>query len=97
MADDVTPAPTLATVVVDSAGRLVVPAPFRTALRFQPRQEVVLTLEGDSIKMTTAEAALDAAVAKVQTLARKYGGGEGGEVDAFIAERRAEARKEFGG
>lgn len=86
-----------ASTVVDAAGRLVVPAAFRAALGFQPRQEVVLTLEGASIRMTTAEAALDSAVAKVQALARKYGGGKGGEVDAFIAERRAEARKEWGG
>ena len=86
-----------ASTVVDAAGRLVVPAAFRAALGFRPRQEVVLTLEGTSIKITTTEAALDAAVAKIQALARKYGGGKGGEVDAFIAERRAEARKEFGG
>lgn len=97
MAQHTEPTVESVSTVVDAAGRLVVPAPFRAALRFQPRQEVVLTLEGDSIKMTTAEAALDAAVAKVQALARKYGGGKGGEVDAFIAERRAEARKEFGG
>ena len=97
MANDAQKTVESASTVVDAAGRLVVPASFRAALGFQPRQEVVLTLEGDSIKMTTAEAALDAAVAKVQALARKYGGGKGGEVDAFIAERRAEARKEFGG
>ncbi len=80
--------------VVDAAGRLVVPAPFRAALGFRPRQEVVLTLDGSSIRMMTVEASLEAAVARVQSLARKYGGGGGGEVDAFIAERRAEARKE---
>lgn len=72
----------------------MVPAPFRSALGFRPRQEVVLTLDGSSIRMMTVEAALEAAVAKVQSLARKYGGGGDGNVDAFIAERRAEARKE---
>jgi len=86
-----------ASTVVDASGRLVVPAAFRAALGFQPRQEVVLTLAGASIKIPTTEAALDAAVAQIQALARKYGGGKGGDVDAFIAERRAEARKEFGG
>ncbi len=85
---------TSTSTVVDAAGRLVVPAPFRAALGFRPRQEVVLTLDGSSIRVTTAEVALEAAVARVQSLARKYGGGGGGEVDAFIAERRAEARKE---
>ena len=94
MADHLTSTSESASTVVDAAGRLVVPAPFRAALGFRPRQEVVLTLEGASIRMTTAEAALEATVAEVQSLARKYGGGKGGEVDAFIAERRAEARKE---
>ena len=83
-----------ARVVVDSAGRLVVPAPFRIALGFQKRQEVLLALQGATIRMTTAEAALEAAVAEAQALARKRGGDKGGEVDAFIAERRAEAAKE---
>ena len=85
---------TSTSTVVDAAGRVVVPAPFRAALGFRPRQEVVFTLDGSSIRLTTAEAALDAAVARVQSLAKKYGGGAGGEVDAFIAERRAEARRE---
>ena len=97
MADDFELPPTRTTAIVDSAGRLVVPAALRAALRFQPRQEVVLTLEGTSIRLTTAEVALHAAVARIQALARKHGGGKGGEVDAFIAERRAEARKEWGG
>ena len=83
-----------ARAVVDAAGRLVVPARFRAALGFGKRQEVLLTLEGTAVRLVTAEAAVDAAVAEVQALARKYGGGKGGEVDAFIAERRAEAAKE---
>lgn len=80
--------------MVDAAGRLVVPAHFRTALGFAERQKVHLVLEGPSLRLTTAEAAMDAAVASLQALARKHGGGRGGEVDAFIAERRAEAAKE---
>lgn len=80
--------------VVDAAGRLVVPARFRAALGFEKRQEVLLTLEGTAVRLMTADAAVDAAVAEVQALARNYGGGKGGEVDAFIAERRAEASKE---
>ena len=94
MAHDMDTTPTSATTVVDAAGRLVVPARFRAALGFRPQQEVVLELEGASIRLTTAEAALEAAVARAQSLARRYGSGAGGEVDAFIAERRAEARKE---
>lgn len=80
--------------VVDSAGRLVIPACFRAALGFDKRQRVHLALEGASLRLTTAEAAMDAAVENLQALARKHGGGQGGEVDAFIAERRADAAKE---
>ena len=78
---------------MDAAGRLVVPARFRAALGFGKRQEVLLTLEGAAVRLMTTEAAVDAAVSEVQALARKYGGGKGGEVDAFIAERRAEAAR----
>ena len=78
-------------VVVDAAGRLVVPARFRAALGFRKRQEVLLTLDGAALRLMTTEAALDAAVDGMQALARKYSGGTGGEVEAFLSERRAEA------
>ena len=91
--------PTIAVVstVVDGAGRLVVPAQFRAALGFQSRQKVVLTLEGDTIRITTVSAAVDAAVARAQALARKYDeklGRTGSVVDEFIAERRREAARD---
>lgn len=95
MADDPTPAPAQTSTIIDSAGRLVVPAHFRAALGFQPRQKVILDLEGDTIRITTVETAVDAAVARAQALARKYGtGSSGSEVDAFIAERRREAARD---
>lgn len=81
-------------VQVDSAGRLVVPAKYRAALGFRSRQRVLLTLESDGLTLKTPGAALDAAIERAQTLARKYGGGRGGEVDAFLAERRAEAARD---
>lgn len=81
-------------VRVDSAGRLVVPARFRAALGIRSGGRVLLTLEDDDLTMTTREAALDAAVARAQGLSRKYGSEGGGEVDAFLAERRAEAAHE---
>lgn len=81
-------------VRVDSAGRLVVPARFRAALGIRSGGRVLLTLEDDGLTMTTREAALDAAVARARGLACKYGGGGGNEVDAFLAERRAEAARE---
>ena len=81
-------------VRVDSTGRLVVPARFRAALGIRAGGRVLLTLEDDGLTMTTREAALDAAVARAQGLSRKYGNEGGGEVDAFLAERRAEAAHE---
>ena len=47
--------------------------------------------------MSNKESDLEAAVAKLQALARKYGSPTGAEVDDFIAERRVEAAKESGG
>ncbi len=72
----------------------MLPARFGAALAFRERQPVVLRLEDDSVRVATAEAALDAAIVAAQATARKYGGGTGGAVDAFIAERRAEAAEE---
>lgn len=83
-------------VGMDSAGRLVVPVRFRAALGIPSGGRVLLTLESDGLAMTTGEAALDAAVERAQGLARKYGSGGGGEVDAFLAERRAEAARDSG-
>ena len=100
MADDdstLTPAPTQISTIVDPAGRLVVPAHFREALGFRPRQKVILDLEGDTIRLTTVEAAVDEAVARAQALARKYDeklGQTGSVVDEFIAERRKEAARD---
>ena len=72
----------------------MLPARFRAALAFRERQPVVLRLEGDSVRVATAEAAPDAAIAAAQVTARTHGGRKGGAVDAFIAERRAEAAEE---
>jgi len=97
MADNLTLPPAQTTAVVDSAGRLVVPAHYRTALGFRPRQEVILDLDGDTIRITTVETALDAAIARAQALARKYDeklGRTGSVVDEFIAERRREAARD---
>jgi len=97
MARGAEPAVAVVSTVVDAAGRLVVPAQFRAALGFQSRQKVVLTLEGDTIRITTVPAAVDAAVARAQALARKYDeklGRTGSVVDEFIAERRREAARD---
>lgn len=92
-----TPTPAQIATIVDSAGRLVVPAHFREALGFGPRQKVILDLEGHTIRLTTVETAVDEAVARAQALARKYDekqGRTGSVVDEFIAERRKEAARD---
>lgn len=97
MAHDINKTAQATSTVVDAAGRLVVPAQFRAALGFRTRQKVVLTLEGDTIRITTVAAAVDAAVARAQALARKYDeklGRTGSVVDEFIAERRREAARD---
>lgn len=82
------------TAVLDASGRLVVPASLRKALGFRRRQRVVLTREGRALRIERVEDTVDAAVREAQELARRHGGGRGGQVDAFLAERRQEAHRE---
>ncbi|MDE2719754.1 hypothetical protein [Candidatus Palauibacter polyketidifaciens] len=76
-------------VTIDEAGRLVVPARFRRALDIQGRQQLIMGLEGDTIRLRTTSAAL----ARLQAIVRRHRKGSGG-VDEFILERRAEAARE---
>ena len=77
-------------VTIDEAGRLVVPARFRKALGIRGRQQLVVGLEGDTIRLRTPGAAL----ARLQAIARQKRQGSGSVVDEFILERRAEAARE---
>jgi bifunctional DNA-binding transcriptional regulator/antitoxin component of YhaV-PrlF toxin-antitoxin module len=77
-------------VVIDEAGRLVVPAAFRRALGIRGRQPVVIGLVGDSLRLRT----LDGALERLQRIARRKRPDGGSAVDAFIAERRADAAEE---
>ena len=78
-------------VVIDAAGRLVVPARFRKALGIRGRETVVVGMVGDSLRVHTVDGALE----RLQRLARRKRTDDGtGAVDAFIAERRAEAERE---
>ena len=77
-------------VTIDEAGRLVVPARFRKALDIRGRQQLVVGLEGDTIRLRTPSAAL----ARLQAIARQKRQGSGSVVDEFILERRAEAARE---
>ena len=84
------PLPDTERVTIDEAGRLVVPARFRRALNIRGRQQLVMRLEGDTIRLRTPLAAL----ARLQDMARRKRRGSGSVVDEFILERRAEAARE---
>ena len=77
-------------VTIDEAGRLVVPARFRKALGIRGRQQLVVGLEGDTIRLRTPSAAL----ARLQAIARQKRRGSESVVDEFILERRAEAARD---
>ena len=84
------PLPEPERVTIDEAGRLVVPARFRKALGIRGRQQLVVGLEGDTIRLRTPSAAL----ARLQAIARQKRRGSEGVVDEFILERRAEAARD---
>ena len=77
-------------VVIDAAGRLVVPARFRRAMGIRGRGTVVVGMVGDSLRVHTVDAALE----RLQRLARRKRPDDKSAVDAFIAERRDEAERE---
>ena len=74
-------------VRIDGSGRIVVPAMMRKVLGIRDGQELTVSLEQDGLRLRT----LDLALARVQAIARRRRKGEGSVVDAFLAERRAEA------
>jgi len=77
-------------VAIDDAGRLILPARFRKALGIRGRTELVVSLEGDAVRLRTVGAALE----RLRAIARRRRRDEGSVVDAFIDERRAEAGRE---
>ncbi len=69
-------------------GRLVIPAPFRRALGIDSGDELLLTLEGGQLRITTREHA----VARAQEAVRGRVRDGASLADELIEERRAEAR-----
>ena len=75
---------------VDAAGRVVIPAAFRSALRLSAGDKVVMRLdETGAIRMTSRGAALEAA----RTLYRRFAPEGDSLADELIDERREHARK----
>ena len=79
-----------ARVTVGENGRLVLPAPFRKALGLAGAGQVVLTLEGDAVRVTSVRRRLMEARHRL----RRFVPARQGMVDALIEERRAEADEE---
>ncbi|MGI9119505.1 MAG: AbrB/MazE/SpoVT family DNA-binding domain-containing protein [Acidimicrobiales bacterium] len=80
------------TVTVSGQGRIVLPAPIRHALGFEPGVELLARVEGDHLVLERREAAvarLRARFANVRT--------DPSVVDELVAERREEARREASG
>lgn len=80
---------TLLTTTLDTAGRVVVPAEYRKALRISPGSEVVLVWEGDGIRITTHELE----VKRAQALVKRYMPEGVSLVDDLEAERQREMRR----
>ncbi|MDZ5647470.1 AbrB/MazE/SpoVT family DNA-binding domain-containing protein [Nitrospirillum sp. BR 11828] len=83
-----TPKPQAATMAAN--GRLVVPLEVRRAVGLEAGGKLLARVEDGRIVLETIEAA----VARVQKLARRYGSPDRSLVDELIAERRAEAAHE---
>jgi AbrB family looped-hinge helix DNA binding protein len=72
-------------------GRVVIPAEYRRSLAINPGEDVVLILEPDSVRLMTHRAAIARAQTLCAPIRRKRGKSL---VDEFLAERRAETRRE---
>lgn len=78
-------------VALDQAGRLVLPAAVRKALGLKPGSRLILSVEGQVVKLTP----MREAIRKAQAILAPYRPKDGHSVvDDLIAERRAEAARE---
>jgi len=76
---------------VSESGRLSIPAEFRRAVGLEHGGVVVIELVGREIRIRT----VDEVVAQAQAIARRLtAGNPDASVDAFLAERRREAKRE---
>jgi len=76
---------------VSKTGRMIIPAEFRTALGLDRGGDVVIELAGREIRIRTIEEV----IAQTQTTARRVAAGNpDASVDAFLAARRRQAKRE---
>ena len=76
---------------VSDSGRLSIPSEFRKAVGLENGGDVIVELDGREIRIRT----VDEVVAQAQALTRRLlVGRKDSSVEAFMAERRRQARKE---
>lgn len=80
-------------VTMGENGRLVLPAPFRKALGLTGSGQVVLTLEGDAVRVTSVRRRL----LEARDRLRRFVPARQGMVEALLQERRAEGTEEEAG
>lgn len=79
-------------VVLDKLGRIVIPAGIRARMGIAPGAELLLQVDDGKLSIQTRAQA----VANAQAYFKKFRKNRS-EVDEFLKERRAEARRDFGG
>lgn len=75
--------------IIREGGRLVIPAAYRKALGLKPGDEVLLTLEDGEIRVVSTRQA----IARAQTLLRRYVPEGRSLSEELIQERREEAAR----
>jgi len=78
-------------VRIAEGGRVVIPAEHRKALGLHAGDEIIFSLDDDQLRVYT----IDAAIRRAQDLVSQYVAPERSLVDELIAERRAEAEREY--
>ena len=78
-------------VRIAEGGRVVIPAEYRKALGLHVGDEIIFSLDEDQLRLYT----IDTAIRRAQDLVSRYVAPERSLVDELIAERRAEAAREY--
>ena len=79
-------------VELGAGGRLVIPAPMRTALGMKEGDKLLVRLEGNELRIYTYQEAMR----RAQELVRSFVPADVSLVDELIADRRAEAARDLG-
>jgi AbrB family looped-hinge helix DNA binding protein len=82
----------MATTTIDKAGRVIIPAEIRRALGFTEGKELIVKSDGGELRIYTREQALR----RAQEYCKRLKTGRS-IVDELIADRKAEAKREYGG